>query len=115
MLRLLADENFSGYVVRGLRLRRPDIDVVRVQDTPVYTMDDPSVLAWAADNNRIVLTHDRGMSFDAYARIAEQKCMPGLIIVSRRLSRRQVINDLLLMDELGEEDEWENCVVYLPL
>ena len=32
MLRLLADENFNGEVVRGLLLRQPDADIVRVQD-----------------------------------------------------------------------------------
>jgi hypothetical protein len=31
MLRLLADENFNGDIVRGLSLRQPDIDLVRVQ------------------------------------------------------------------------------------
>lgn len=32
MLRLLADENFNGDIVRGLLLREPDLDIVRVQD-----------------------------------------------------------------------------------
>lgn len=32
MLRLLADENFNSEIVRGLLLRRSDLDVVRVQD-----------------------------------------------------------------------------------
>jgi hypothetical protein len=31
MFRLLADENFNGDIVRGLLLRRTDIDLVRVQ------------------------------------------------------------------------------------
>jgi hypothetical protein len=30
MLRLLADENFNGDVVRALLLRQPDLDIVRV-------------------------------------------------------------------------------------
>ena len=33
MLRLLADENFNGDIVRGLLLRQPDLDIVRVQRT----------------------------------------------------------------------------------
>ena len=32
MLRLLADENFNGVIVRGLLLRRPDMDLFRVHD-----------------------------------------------------------------------------------
>ncbi|GEM_PF-1916250 len=32
MLRLLADENFNGDILRGLALREPKLDVVRIQD-----------------------------------------------------------------------------------
>ena len=32
MLRYLADENFHGDIVRGAVLRKPDLDLVRVQD-----------------------------------------------------------------------------------
>ncbi len=31
MLRLAADENFDNNIVRGLLRRRPDLDIVRVQ------------------------------------------------------------------------------------
>lgn len=59
MLRLLADENFNGDIIRGLLLRQPDLDLVRVQDVDLAGAEDPDVLAWAAENNRILLTHDR--------------------------------------------------------
>ncbi len=32
MLNLLADENFNGYIVRGLLRHRPALALVRVQD-----------------------------------------------------------------------------------
>jgi predicted nuclease of predicted toxin-antitoxin system len=60
MLRLLADENFNGDVVRALLLRQPDLDVVRVQDVGLAGTADPDILAWAAVNDRIILTHDLG-------------------------------------------------------
>jgi predicted nuclease of predicted toxin-antitoxin system len=59
MVRLLSDENFNGDIVRGLLLRRPDLDLRRVQDAGLEAADDPTILEWAAANNRIVLTHDR--------------------------------------------------------
>ena len=58
MFRLLADENFRGNIIRGLIRRIPTLDVTRVQDEGLSGADDPSVLEWAADNDRIVLTHD---------------------------------------------------------
>ena len=57
-LRFLADENFNGKILRGVRRERPDADIVRVQDTPIYQAPDPTVLEWAAQEGRILLTHD---------------------------------------------------------
>ena len=48
MLRLAADENFNGDIVRGLLRRNPTLDIVRVQDVGLSGADDPSVLQWAA-------------------------------------------------------------------
>jgi hypothetical protein len=39
MLRLLADESFNGDIVRGLFLRQPDLDLVRVQDVGLEGAD----------------------------------------------------------------------------
>jgi predicted nuclease of predicted toxin-antitoxin system len=58
VIRLLADENLNNNIVRGVRLRQPDIDWVRVQDVGLSGADDPTVLAWAAEQQRILLTHD---------------------------------------------------------
>ncbi len=58
MLRLAADENFNGDIVRGLLRRNPKLDIVRVQDVGLSGADDPSVLQWAADQGRILVTHD---------------------------------------------------------
>ncbi|WP_347242249.1 DUF5615 family PIN-like protein [Nostoc sp. FACHB-892] len=58
MLKLLADENFDNTVVRGLFRRSPEIDIVRVQDIGLSNKDDPTILDWAAQEGRILLTHD---------------------------------------------------------
>ena len=55
MLRLLADENFNGDIVRALLLRQPDLNIVRVQDVGLAGAVDPDILAWAATNDRIAL------------------------------------------------------------
>ncbi|HEY9693089.1 MAG TPA: DUF5615 family PIN-like protein [Oculatellaceae cyanobacterium] len=55
-MKFLADENFDNSIVRGLLRRKPDIDVVRVQDVGLSGTDDPTVLEWAAKENRVLLT-----------------------------------------------------------
>ncbi len=32
MMRFLLDENFNGKIARGLRTRKPDVDMIHVQD-----------------------------------------------------------------------------------
>jgi predicted nuclease of predicted toxin-antitoxin system len=116
MLRLLADENFNGDIVRGLLLRQPDLDLVRVQDVRLAGADDPGILTWAAENNRIVLTHDRATISDyAYDRVASGQELPGVFILNDRLPVGQAIAEILLMVACSEQAEWRGRVVYLPL
>ena len=116
MLRLVSDENFNGDIVRGLILRHPDIDLVRLQDMGLEGLDDPAVLAWAAANNRILLTHDRATMPDfAYSRVAAGQPMPGVFVVNDRLPVRQAIDELLLIDACSEQAEWAGLVLYMPL
>ena len=53
--RFLADENFNNDLLRALVRRLPDLDVVRAQDTSAAGADDPTLLAWTAQEGRILL------------------------------------------------------------
>ena len=116
MLRLLADENFNADIVRGLLLREPNLDVLRVQAAGLAGADDPDILAWAAENNRIVLTHDRATMPDyAYQRVAAGAAMPGVFIVNDRFPVGRAIQEILLMVACSDQSEWSGRAVYLPL
>jgi hypothetical protein len=113
---MLADENFNGDIVRGLLLRQPDLDLVRIQDVGLSGAEDPDVLAWAAENTRIVLTHDRAtMSDCAYERVAAGENMAGVFILNDRLAVGKAIDELLLMDACSEQAEWVGRAVHVPL
>ena len=58
MPRFLADEDFNNHIVQGLRRRSSATDILRVQNVGLGRAKDPVVLAWAAANERIVVTHD---------------------------------------------------------
>lgn len=55
--RFLADENIDPDLVLGLIRANARIDVIRVQDVGLRTKDDPTILEWAANEGRILLTH----------------------------------------------------------
>ena len=116
MLRLAADENFNGDVIRGVVSRYPDLDIVRVQDSGLSGIDDATLLQWCAESGRMLLTHDvQTMIGFAYARVERKKVMPGIIVAAQTLPVGQVIDDLSLMVECSDQDEWEGQVVFLPL
>ncbi|MHC5777646.1 DUF5615 family PIN-like protein [Nostoc sp.] len=87
MLRFLADENLNNQIVRGVLRRNSNIDIVRVQDVGLTEIDDATVLEWAAQNGRVVLTHDVAtMTNFAYKRLqASLQCLgySRLVVVFR--------------------------------
>jgi hypothetical protein len=116
MLRFLADQNFDGDIVRGLLRRLRDLDVVTAYEAHLMEASDPDLLEWAADQERVVLTHDRRTMPDyANERIRAGLRMCGVVVVPKRLPLAQVINDLELIAACSLEGEWEDKVQFLPL
>ena len=116
MLRVAADENFNNDIIRGLLRRKPDVDIVRVQDVGLSGADDPAVLEWAARHERVLVTHDVStLSKHAYERVGAGQRMPGVFEVSTSLAVGDAIEDLLRIVECSLEGEWEGQVRYLPL
>ena len=77
---------------------------------------DPQLLGRAAQEGRIIVTHDRKtMPTHAANLMAQQLNIAGLFVVPRSLPIHQVIEDLELMIRGSENDEWVNIIRYLPL
>ena len=116
MIRFLADENLNNQIVRGVLRQNPYVDIVRVQDVGLSGVDDPTVLEWAAQEGRIVLTHDVvTMITFAYERSQSGLSMPGMFEVSRRVPVGLAIEEIILIAECSLEGEWEGQVRFLPL
>jgi predicted nuclease of predicted toxin-antitoxin system len=116
MLRLASDADFNGDVVRGLRHRQPDLDLVRVQDVGLRTADDPTILAWAAAEGRILLTHDRAtMPYYAYERVRSGQPLPGVFVIRNKPPFGPMIEEILLVALCSEPSEWQDRVEFLPL
>jgi predicted nuclease of predicted toxin-antitoxin system len=115
MLKLLSDENFDNTIVRGLFRRNPTLDIVRVQDVGLSGKADPTVLEWAAQEGRILLTHDvTTITHYAYDRVRQGQPMPGIIEISTDAPIRRVIEDILVLVECSQEGELEGQIQYLP-
>lgn len=116
MLRFISDENFNNQIVRGVLRRNPTVDLVRVQDVGLSQTDDRVILEWAAQQNRVMLTHDvETMTRYAYERVQDDLVMPGVFEISRNVPVGLAIEEILLIAEASFEGEWEGQVLYLPL
>lgn len=116
MIRVVADENLNGKLLRELIKLLPLLDIIRVQDTEIFQADDATVLAWAAKERRVLLTHDvQTLLNDAYKRIENGQPMPGVIAIADEASIGIVLNDLEVMIAAGGEEDFRNQVRYVPM
>src|SRR5438105_14604057 len=115
-LRLATDENFDHDILRELLRQRPDLDLLRVQEVGLLHADDPVILQWAAQEDRILLTHDKKtMTKYAYDRLRADQPMPGVLVVNREAAIGKIVEDILTQLEASLAGEWEGQVKYVPL
>ncbi|HTU88699.1 MAG TPA: DUF5615 family PIN-like protein [Gemmataceae bacterium] len=116
MLRLATDEHIDRALIRGLLARQPNLDIARIQEVGLLGADDRDILAWAAAEGRILITHDRntipGFTYD---RVRAGENMPGVIIVDDQLPLGKAIDELLILAVCSEDAEWRDQVVYVPM
>jgi predicted nuclease of predicted toxin-antitoxin system len=114
--RFLGDENIDSDLILGLRRRVGDIDVLRVQDVGLRTVGDPEILQWAADEGRILLSHDlRTIPRFVSERLTAGLPMPGVILLRSSLSIAQAIDEIAAIAVASDAEEWNNQIAYLPL
>jgi hypothetical protein len=115
-VRFLTDENVDVVIVQGLRLRRSQIDIITAVQAGILGLPDPSVLAYAAEHDRILVSHDKRTMPGHFATfLMEGNQSPGVMLISRRLTIGQAIEALLLIWEASNQGEWRNLIAHLPL
>ena len=115
MIKLASVENSDGDIVRGLLRRVPELDIVRIQDINLAGSPDPTILAWAADEDRILLTHDRDtMPKFVYDRVIAGEPMPGVFLVSSRMPKGQAVEELFWAVHCLSEEDCKDQINYFP-
>lgn len=116
MVTLLADENLKDQILDGLLVRQPELDVIKAKDVGLLSTSDDLVLAWAADHQRIVLTHDKATLIPAAnRRLREGMPMPGVVYVRWELRIGTAIDHLELLLFGSPDSDLTGRVHYLPL
>ena len=115
MFRLLVDHDFNERILQGVQ-SRAEINAVLARTVGLEDKPDAALLGWAADENRIVLSHDlQTMPGFAIARLRGGQTMPGLILVPQELRIGKAIEELTMVVLCGDQTEWRDMIIYIPL
>ncbi|MFN7948445.1 MAG: DUF5615 family PIN-like protein [Blastocatellia bacterium] len=114
-IKFQADYDFNGEVADGLLRREAAIDLQSGHAAGLKGVPDSEVLAGAADEGRVLITHDHRTMPQHFAEFISRHESPGVFIIPQHLSISEAIEELLLIWSDSEAEEWRNCILYLPL
>lgn len=106
-----ADNDLDRAIVRGVLRRRPVVDF---RSQPINDVDDLTVLRFAAQENRILVSHDVSSMPPAFAQYLRGGHSPGVLLVPQLWALIDAIEQLVMIWELSEAAEWQDRICYLP-
>ena len=113
-IKLYMDVHVRRAVTIGLRLR--GIDVLTAQEDGAGELDDSRLLDRAMELGRILFTQDDDLLRQAARRHQAKESFTGVIYGHQlNVTIGQCIDDLEIIAQATETEEWINQVVYLPL
>ena len=109
-IKFQADADLNDDIVKGVKRRFPEIDFQNAKDGGLEGLDDPIVLALAASEARILVTHDRKTMPTHFGEFILNEDSYGVIIVSKKASISNVIEELVLIWAAATAEEFQNRI-----
>ena len=113
-LRFQADNDLDQRILTATRRLGPAIDFQTAPTLNLHGLSDPEVLALAAEQGRVLVSHDKHTLPDHFAAFIEVQISPGVILISRKLSIGKAAEWLYLLWAASEAEEYTNVIYRLP-
>ncbi len=113
-IRFQADNDLDQRIVTATKRLESAIDFQTASSLGLHGIPDPEVLALAAQEGRILVSHDRRTLPNHLVEFIESQTSPGVIIISRRMSISDAAEMLHLLWFASEAEEYENLIYNLP-
>jgi hypothetical protein len=68
----------------------------------------------AADSNHVLVTYDKKTMPAAFGAFLQQKNCPAVILVPQELALKLAINELLLIWNASEAEDWQGMIAQIP-
>ena len=114
-VRFQADADLNQLIVQAVLRQEPGIDFQTARSAGFERLDDRAVLAKAAKDGRILVTHDRKTMPKHFADFVALTTRPGVILVAQTLPIRRAVEDLVLIWVCTQSEEWVNRIYSLPI
>jgi hypothetical protein len=92
----------------------PSIDFLTAAEADLHGLPDPKVLEIAADEDRVLVTHDRKTMPYHFADFLAKRLSPGLIIIPQELGVGVAVFELLLSGALRQRRNGRECLLRSP-
>jgi len=113
-IQLYMDVHVRRAVTTGLRLR--GVDILTAQEDGAGEFDDPRLLDRATELGCVLFTQDDDLLKEVARRQEIGEGFAGVIYGHQlNVTVGQCIEDLELIAQATEPEEWANLVIYLPL
>ena len=114
-IRFQADADLNQIIVSAVVRRVPAIDFRTATSAGLADLKDRKVLAVAARDARILVTHDQATMPRHFREFLGSQRSPGLIVVPQHLPVREAADDLILIWTATSPEEWTDRIVFLPI
>lgn len=109
-----ADADLHAPIIKGIKRRQRLIDFATAHESGLAGLDDRAVLALAASNGRLLVSHDVSTMPEEFSNFIHEQPSPGVILISQELSYREAIEGLLRVWSTTEAEDWQNVLSFLP-
>jgi Domain of unknown function (DUF5615) len=118
VVRYLLDEHIDHAIREGLHRRRPELEIHAVGDSsaPNRGTPDPDILIWCETARFVLVTNNRAtMPVHLRAHLAAGRHIPGILMLNPGMSIGEVIDELELVWDASDAEEYADRISYLPV
>jgi hypothetical protein len=116
-VRFQADADFDRRIVRSVRRHEPSIDFQFASEARngagLRGVGDDEVIAYAAQEGRALVTHDRRTVPYHFANFILHSTSPGVFVMAQTMQLGRAVEWLITIWAASEGEEWTNRIIIL--
>jgi hypothetical protein len=114
VIQFQADADLRQAIVTGVIRKEPNLDFRSANEADLEGIKDPEVLALAARDDRVLVTHDRKTMPTEFGQFITSQTSSGVLIISQNLPISEAIDGIILIWEASTAEEWVNQIMTFP-